>query len=126
MSVPPIIPATNDVVQLLVAMSVNMKHIAATISSSGLGQKPHSVDPFPLGIEFFSRIRGLAAPVGGGVMFSFFLDICDHFKAAIHGKRSCVHSPAISRRVARRVAVVRRDRAHHPPRTDRPPAQHGT
>ena len=30
------------------------------------------------------------------------------------------------RRVARRVAVVRRDRAADPPRADRPPAEYGT
>jgi len=41
-------------------------------------------------------------------------------------KCSCDHSPAIPRRIARRVAVIRRDRAHHPPRTDRSPAEHGT
>ena len=72
MRIPPIIPAAIDVVQLLVAMSVNMKHIAATINSSGLGQKPHSVDPFPLGIEFFSRIRDLATPVRRGRDVFFF------------------------------------------------------
>ena len=41
-------------------------------------------------------------------------------------KFSCVNSSAIPGRVARRVAVFRRDRAHHPPRTDRPPAEYGT
>ena len=41
-------------------------------------------------------------------------------------KFSCVNSSAIPGRVARRVAVFSRDRAHHPPRTDRPPAEYGT
>ena len=52
--------------------------------------------------------------------------INDLFRAAKGRKCSCVHSPAVSRRVARRIAVVRRDRADHPPRTDHPPAQYGT
>ena len=47
-------------------------------------------------------------------------------RAAERGKRSCVNSPALPRRIARRVAVVRRDRVVHPPRADRPSAEHGT
>ena len=38
--------------------------------------------------------------------------------------RSCVHSPAIPGRIARRFAVIRWDRADDSPRTARSPAQH--
>ena len=41
-------------------------------------------------------------------------------------KLSCVHSSALPGDFARLIAVIRRDRAHYPPRTDRPPAEHGT
>ena len=126
MSAPPIIPAINDVAQLLVAINVNIKHIAATINSSRLGQNPHSVEPFPLGIEFFQRYICFSYSCQRGLAVFFFLGIRDYFQSAERGKRSCVHSSAIPRRIARRIAVVRRDRAAHPPRTDHPPAQHGT
>ncbi len=54
----------------------------------------------------------------------------DFPRAAERGKHSCFNSSAlprrITRRITRRIAVVRRDRAHNPPRTDRSPAEHGT
>ena len=50
----------------------------------------------------------------------------DLFRTSEYRKCSYVHLSAIPRRVARCAAVVRRDRAHHPPRTDLSPAEHGT
>ena len=50
----------------------------------------------------------------------------DFPRAAERRKCSCVHSLEIPGRIARRVAVARRDRADPPPRTDRLPAVDGT
>ena len=50
----------------------------------------------------------------------------DLLRTSERRKSPCVHSPAIPRRFARSVAVIRRDRVVNPPRTDRPPAEPGT
>ena len=92
----------------------------------GWARTPIQLSPLREALSFFSDIFVLAIPARGGLRFSFFLGIGDYFQSAERGKRSCVHSPALPRRIARRVAVVRRDRVVHPPRADRPPAEHGT
>ena len=52
--------------------------------------------------------------------------INDLDRAAKRRKCSCVHSPALPRRVARRIALVRRDRFVHPARAECPPTEYGT
>ena len=54
---------------------------------------------------------------------SFFFNEINAFASASERRNgSCIHSPALPRRVA----VVRRDRGAHPPRADHSSAQQGT